>query len=581
MYKILKRLDKKQIIYILIGVVLIVMQVYLDLKLPDYISKLTLIIKTPGSVTKDLFDPASKMLFVALLSFILAIITGYFLARVAISFSKKLRKDLFYKIEEFSLEEIKKFSISSLTVRSTNDVINLQNFLAMGLQVIIKAPILAVWAVSKIYTKNLTWSLITLGYLAVMLIIVIVALILIIPKTTIIQKLIDKLNNVSRENITGIRVIKAFNAENYQKDKFNEINEEVTSTNYFIALITSIFSPLFMFVMSSLTLIIYYTGANMIDKAIMADKLDIFSNMVVFGSYASQVISAFIMLVMIFIIYPRAKVSASRVSEVLDTDPSIISGKFKSKTDLTGTVEFKNVSFKYPDAEECILKDISFKANMGETIAFLGGTGSGKSTLINLIPRLYDVTKGEVLVNGINVKEYDKTFLNNIISYIPQKAVIFKGTIKSNIKFGKSTIQNNKVEEAVKVSQSKLFVNKLPKKLNYFVASRGTNLSGGQKQRLAIARGIAREPEIYIFDDSFSALDYKTDSKLREDLNKYTKNATKIIVAQRIGTIMNADLIIVLDEGKMVSSGTHKELMKTSPIYKEIALTQLSEEELS
>lgn len=580
MYKILKRLDKKQIIYILISIFLIVGQVYLDLKLPDYISKLTLIIKTPGSVTKDLFDPASKMLFIALLSFGLAIITGYFLARVAISFSKKLRKDLFYKIEDFSLEEIKKFSISSLTVRTTNDVMNLQNFLAMGLQVIIKAPILAVWAVSKIYTKNLTWSLITLGYLVVMLIIVIIVFKLIIPKTTIIQKLIDKLNSVSRENITGIRVIKAFNAEDYQKNKFKEVNDEVTNTNYFIARIVSIFGPLFMFIMSTLTLAIYYTGASMIDKAAMADKLDIFSNMIVFGSYASQVISAFIMLVMIFIIYPRAKVSANRVSEILETDPSVKSGKFKSKTDLKGTIEFKNVSFKYPDAEECILQDISFKASEGDTIAFLGGTGSGKSTLINLIPRLYDVTKGEVLVNGINVKEYDKTYLNNLISYIPQKAVIFKGTIKSNVKFGKDSIKLEKVEDALKVSQSKSFVNKLPEKLDNFVASRGTNLSGGQKQRLAIARGIAREPEIYIFDDTFSALDYKTDSKLREELNKYTKSATKIIVAQRIGTIMNADQIIVLDEGKMVSSGTHQELMKTSSIYREIALTQLNEEEL-
>ncbi len=451
----------------------------------------------------------------------------------------------------------------------------------MGLQVIIKAPILAVWAVSKIYTKNLTWSIYTGLFVLFLLLIVSVVIILILPKTLRIQRLTDDLNKITRENITGIRVIKAFNAEDYQKNKFEDTNELVTNTNLFIAIATALFFPIIMFLMSALTLLIYYTGAKMIDTALMPEKIETFSNMIVFSAYATQVIMAFMMLVMIFIIYPRARVSANRVMEVLKEKITLKEGSFKGKTKLKSTVEFKNVSFKYPDANECLLSDINFKVEEGETIAIIGSTASGKSTLINLIPRLYDVTKGEVLVNGINVKNYKRKTLNKLISYVSQKPVIFKGTIKSNVAFGTPGLTSKKINSALKIAQAKQFVNKLKDKEKSFVSARGTNLSGGQKQRLSIARAIARNPEIFIFDDSFSALDYKTDLALRESLFKSNKGATKFIVAQRIGTIINADKIIVLDEGKIVGLGTHQELLKTNKIYKEIALAQLKEEELS
>ncbi len=581
MLSVLKRLNKKQIIFILISVIFIVFQVWLDLKLPDYMTDMTILIKTPGSAVIDLLIPGSKMLLCALGSFLAAIITGYFSAHVAASFSQKLRKDLFYKIEDFGMEEMKKFSTSSLIVRTTNDVLNLQRFLAMGMQVIIKAPILACWAVSKIYSKNLDWSIITGSFVFILLIIVTIVLILTIPKTNIIQKLIDDLNRITRENITGIRVIKAFNAQEYQNAKFEKCNEEVTKTNLFIAKVMAILYPSILLIMSLLTLSIYYTGAQMIDKALMDAKIILFSNMIVFSAYAVQVIMGFMMLVMIFIIYPRARVSAIRIKEILNTNIAIHNGNYQTKDRGQGEIEFKNVSFKYPDAEEYILKNISFHAQEGETVAFIGGTASGKSTLVNLIPRLYDVTEGEILINNINIKNYDMEYLNQKISYIPQKAVIFEGTIQSNVTYGSKDISNKKIDEAITVAQAKDFIMQMEDGLNNKVASKGTNLSGGQKQRIAIARAIARNPEIYIFDDSFSALDYKTDFQLRQNLKKYAKNVTTLIVAQRIGTIMHADKIIVLNHGEIVGIGTHQELLKKSKIYLEIVESQLSAKELA
>ena len=580
MIKILKKLNIKHIILILISTLLIVGQVWLDLKIPDYMRDLTVIIKTPNSVLKDLFKPSSLMILCALGSLSLAIITSLLLSFAATNFSKNLRRDVFYKIEDYNLEEIKKFSTSSLIIRSTNDIMNIQRFLSMGIQVIIKAPILAIWAISKIYTRNLTWSLLTGGFVVFMLIAVSIIIALTLPKTSIIQKLIDNLNRISREHITGIRVIKAFNAKKFHEDKFEVANEDVTKTNLYIAKKMALLSPLIMLVMSLLTLSIYYTGANLIDSASMLDKIDLFSNMVVFSAYATQVIMAFMMLVMIFMILPRARVSAIRIKEILEEDVKVKSGKYNKKSNTKGMIEFKNVSFKYPDAEECILRDITFSARPGEVIAFIGSTGSGKSTLINLIPRLYDVTKGEILINGVNVKKYDLKHLNSFVSYVPQQAAIFEGSIKYNVGYGNKRINNNRVIEALKIAQAYNFVKKLPKGINNKVSSRGTNLSGGQKQRISIARAIYKNPDIYIFDDSFSALDYKTDAKLRSELKKHMSDATVLIVAQRIGTIMHADKIVVLHEGRVEKMGTHKELLKSSKIYREIAEAQLPKEDL-
>ncbi len=580
MIKMLKKLNTKHILLILLSTLLIVGQVWLDLKIPDFMSDLTLIIKTPTSTLKDLFKPSSLMILCALGSLSLALVTSYILSFASTNFSKNLRKEVFYKIEDFNLEEIKKFSTSSLIVRSTNDIMNIQRFLSMGIQVIIKAPILAIWAISKIYTKNLTWSLLTGGFVLFMLITVGVIIILTLPKTNIIQKLIDNVNRISREHITGIRVIKAFNAEGFHKDKFEQSNEDVASTNLYIAKKMAFLSPLIMLVMSLLTLSIYYTGANLIDKALLLDKIDIFSNMVVFSAYTTQVIMAFMMLVMIFMILPRARVSSIRINEILDEDIKVISGKYNKKTRVKTMIEFKNVSFKYPDAEECILRDITFNAKEGEVVAFIGSTGSGKSTLINLIPRLYDVTKGEILINGINVKKYDLKYLNTFVSYIPQQAAIFEGSIKYNVSYGSKKIDKDKVIDSLKIAQGYDFVKKLPKGINNKISSRGTNLSGGQKQRISIARAIYKNPSIYIFDDSFSALDYKTDAKLRTELKKHVGDATVLIVAQRIGTIMHADKIVVLNEGRIDKIGTHSELLTSSKIYREIAEAQLPKEAL-
>ena len=551
--------------------------------MPDYMQQITVLVQTEGSKMKDILINGGYMLLCAFGSLLSSIFVGYLAANISATFSLKTRKKLFTKVESLPMQEVKKFQTSSLITRTTNDITQVEMLIAMGLQLLIKAPITAIWAITKILNKSVEWSIITAIAVAILLTVIICLMLIVMPRFKIVQKLTDKLNNVTRENLTGIRVVRAFNAEDYQEEKFNKVNNDLTNLQLFNQKCFSIMSPIMYLVMYFLTLSIYFVGATLIKDAMLADKLTLFGNMVVFSSYAMQIIMAFLMLAMIFMMLPRAQVSAKRINEVLDTEISIKDGNISSnKTKLKGCVEFKNVSFKYPDAEEYLLKDISFKANKGETVAFIGSTGSGKSTLINLIPRFYDVTDGEVLVDGINVKDYKEEFLHNKIAYVPQKAVMFDGTVSSNVSYGDNgkEISDKKIKEAIRVAQAEEFVLKMDDKYNTHIASGGTNVSGGQKQRLSIARAIARDPEIYIFDDSFSALDYKTDSVLRHELKKYTKDATSIIVAQRIGTIMNADTIIVLDNGEVAGMGTHKELLKNCEVYKEIALSQLSKEEL-
>ncbi len=584
MLKLLKNLKKREIVLALLCIVLIFIQVWLDLKMPDYMSEITVLVQTEGSKMQDILLNGGYMLLCALGSLVSAIITGYFAALIASNFSKNVRKKIFTKVEELGMQEVKQFSTSSLITRTTNDVTQVEMLIGMGLQLLIKAPITAVWAVNKILNKSWQWSAVTGVAIVILLSVIGVLVLIVMPRFKIVQKLTDKINNVTRENLTGIRVVRAFNAEGYQEEKFEKTNTELTNLQLFNQKKFAIMQPVMYLVMYCLTLSIYFIGAYLIKDSLMADKFTMFGDMVVFSSYAMQVIMSFLMLAMIFMIVPRAQVSANRINEVLDKDISIKNGKIdKNQSKEIGTVEFKNVSFKYPDADEYLLKDISFKANKGETVAFIGSTGSGKSTLINLVPRFYDATDGEVLVDGINVKEYSMEFLNNKIGYVPQKAVMFNGTVKENIAYGdngKDNIDENKVKEAIRVAQGKDFVESMENKYDSHIAQGGTNVSGGQKQRLAIARAIARDPEIYIFDDSFSALDYKTDAILRKELKKYTKDATSLIVAQRIGTIMNADKILVLDNGKCVGMGTHKELLKSCEVYKQIALSQLSKEEL-
>lgn len=583
MIKLLKKLKPKQWLYILFCVALIVLQVYLDLKLPDYMASITKIVQTEGSLVKDVLGEGAKMLICAFGSLLSAVVVSYFVTKVASTFSRDLRKDIFGKVLSFSMEEIKNFSTSSLITRTTNDITQVQMLIAMGMQMLIKAPIMAVWAIMKIYGKGFEWSVITAGAVGILLIMILILVLVALPKFKIIQKLTDNLNHTSRENLTGIRVVRAFNAEKYQEGKFASANNELTKTNMFTSRTMALLTPGMQLIMSGLSLSIYWVGAYMINDAGMLDKLTIFSNMVVFSSYAMQVVMSFMMLTMIFIFYPRAQVSAKRILEILEKKPKIVSGVFSGKTKETGTIEFKDVTFRYPDAEENMLENISFKVEKGETVAFIGSTGSGKSTLVNLIPRFYDATYGEVLVDGVNVKNYKLEELNNRLGYVSQKPIIFSGTVSSNISYGlvnNKKVSKSKIEEASKVAQASEFIEKMEDKYNSSISRSGTNISGGQKQRLSIARAIARDPEIYIFDDTFSALDYKTDTTLRKELKKHTKDGTTLIVAQRIGTIKNADKIIVLNEGKIVGQGTHKELLKTCDVYKEIALSQLSKEEL-
>ena len=582
MLRLAKKITLKQLLLIIISIAFVTAQVWLDLKIPDYMNEITKLIQTKGTTVKDILNPGSYMILCAFGSLLSSVIVGYFAAYIASSFAYGLRKDIFNSIEKYGMEEMKSFSTSSLITRTTNDVNQVGMLISMGLQVIIKAPIMAIWAITKIAGKSFEWSLATGVALIVLSVMILIIVLVALPKFKKIQWLTDNLNRITRENLTGIRVVRAYNAEDYQMNRFNDANNELTSAHLFTSRIMAIMSPVMTLIMSGLSLSIYFIGAYLINEANMMDKITLFSDMVVFSAYAMQVVMAFTMLTMIFILYPRASVSAKRINEVLDTKSSIVQGD-KEKGLEVGTIEFKNVSFKYPDAENYVLKDIDFKAKKGETIAFIGRTGSGKSTVINLIPRLYDVTSGEVLVDGINVKEYKEKSLNDKIGYISQKAVMFKGTVKENVGFGKKNdkkISDKDIKKAIEVAQAEEFVNKLPNKYNYSLAEAGTNVSGGQKQRLSIARAIAKNPEIYIFDDSFSALDYKTDFVLRKELKKYTKDATVVIVAQRIGTIKDADQIFVIEDGKIVGSGTHKKLLKSCSVYKEIALSQLGEEEL-
>lgn len=583
MLKIFKYLKKKEWLMILTAFALIVGTVWLDLKLPSYMSEITKLLQTGGAV-KDILIQGLFMLLCALGSGALAVVVGFLVSRVASSFSARLRELVFSKVQGFSMAEINRFSTASLITRTTNDVTQIQNFVSRGLQVIIKAPVLAIWAITIILDKNWQWSVATASAVVLLMIMVAILIICVIPKFTKIQKQTDDLNKVTRENLNGVRVVRAYNAEKFEESKFSNTNTELTKTNLFTNRMLSLIGPFMSLLMSGLNLAIYWIGAFLISKTIITEKLSVFSDMVVFGAYAMQIIMAFIMLTMIFIILPRASVSAKRILEVLNTKNSIVEGNVENvNSDLTGTVEFKNVGFKYPDADEYVLKNISFKANQGETIAFIGSTGSGKSTLINLIPRIYDATEGEIFIDKINVKDYKFSELNNKVGYVSQKAFMFKESVKENITFGqcknlKPTDED--VENALKIAQAKAFVNKLENGLEHNITQGGTNISGGQKQRLSIARAIARKPEILIFDDSFSALDYATDKKLRASLKKHTKQTTNLIVAQRIGTIKDADKIIVLENGEIVGMGKHKELMENCRVYKEIALSQLTLEEL-
>ena len=584
MIKLLKNLKKQEWLLIMVVGLLVLVQVWLELKMPDYMAEITKLVQTEGSQMADILRNGSYMLACAFGSLLTAVIAGYYTANVSSSLSRNIRKKVFDKVEDMSMNEVKKFSTSSLITRTTNDITQIEMLTAMGLQLLIKSPVTAIWAIAKILNRSWQWSALTGVAVGILFIVIGVLVAVVVPKFKIVQRLIDKLNGVTRENLTGIRVVRAFNAEDYQENKCENVNTRLTNQQMFNQKAFAIMQPMMYLIMNVLTLGIYFTGAHLIHEALIPDKIILFGNMVVFSSYAIQVIFSFLMLAMIFMMIPRAQVSANRINEVLDTQNTIQDGTLKgNQTKEMGTVEFKNVCFKYPDAEEYLLKNISFRAEKGETIAVIGSTGSGKSTLINLIPRFYDTTEGEVLVDGINVKEYQMESLYNKLGYIPQKAAMFDGTVASNVAYGDNGRQKpdeTVIQEAVAVAQAAEFVENMEGQYNANISAGGTNISGGQKQRLAIARAIARKPEIYIFDDSFSALDYKTDSILRKELKKYTKEATTFIVAQRIGTILNADKIIVLEEGRMVGLGTHKELLQNCEVYRQIALSQLSEEEL-
>lgn len=580
MIKLFKYLRKKDWLYIFISLCFIVCQVWLDLKIPDYMSEITRLIQTPDSALGDVLVVGMKMLGCALLSMAATFIVGYFVAVVAAGLSKRLREAVYDKVISFSMEEMGKFSTASLITRSTNDISQVQMVIAIGLQASVRAPIMAVWAITKIINKNLMWSAATGVAIAFLLVLIAVIFVLVVPGFQKMQTLTDNINRVARENLSGVRVVRAYNAEKYQEDKFEEANEELTSVNLFNQKIMALMSPVMTLISSGLTLSIYWIGVYLIDKAALQDKITLFSDMIVFSSYAMQVIMSFMMLTFTFIILPRAIVSSKRINEVLDTKNRIMDGEGCENTSETGTVEFRNVSFHYPDAADDIISDINFKANKGEMVAFIGATGSGKTTLINLIPRFYDVTGGEVLVDGVNVKKYKLSELRKKIGYAPQKALLFSGTIEENVCYGADTPDSERLNEALEISQAKEFVEKLTDNVKSKISQGAVNVSGGQKQRLSIARSLYNKPEILIFDDSFSALDYRTDKILRKELRERSKGSTSLIVAQRIGTIMEADLIIVLEEGRVVGQGKHKELLKSCPIYKEIAMSQLSEEEL-
>ena len=580
MIKLFRYLRKKDWLFVCISLCFIVFQVWLDLRLPDYMAEITRLIQTPDSALSSVVWAGMKMLACALLSMAAMFVVGYFVAQVAAGLSKRLREAVYGKVISFSMEEMGKFSTASLITRSTNDISQVQMVIAIGLQASVRAPIMAVWAITKIINKNLMWSAATGVAVAFLLVIIAVIFVLVVPGFQKLQTLTDNINRVARENLSGVRVVRAYNAEKYQEDKFEEANEELTSVNLFNQKIMALMSPVMTLISSGLTLSIYWIGVYLIDKAALQDKITLFSDMIVFSSYAMQVIMSFMMLTFTFIILPRAIVSSKRINEVLETKNRIMDGEGCENTQESGTVEFRNVSFHYPDAADDMISDISFKANKGAMVAFIGATGSGKTTLINLIPRFYDATGGEVLVDGVNVKKYKLSELRKKIGYAPQKAMLFSGTVEENVCYGADTPDSERLNEALEISQAKEFVEKLTDNVKSKISQGAVNVSGGQKQRLSIARSLYNKPEILIFDDSFSALDYRTDKILRKELRERSKGSTSLIVAQRIGTIMEADLIIVLEEGRIVGQGKHKELLKSCPIYKEIAMSQLSEEEL-
>ena len=584
MFKLFKRLTSKEIGLILMTVVFICLTVYLELEVPTYMSEITTLLQTPGTTTGDLWVPGLKMLGLSFASLFSLVIAGFVSSRMASSYTTRLREDIFNRVLDYSNSEIKKFSIPSLLTRTTNDITQIQVFIAMGLQVVIRGSIMAIWAMTKVVGKSDAWLIAVLVAVAAIILMTIVLVTLAFPKQSIVQTLTDKLNSVTRESLTGIRVVRAYNAEDYQDAKFGAANDEVTSLNIFINRFMSLFNPIMSGISSGLTLAIYWIGAYLIHSAASADKLGLFSDMVVFMSYGMQVVIGFLLMGALFIVLPRTLVSAGRINKVLAVDSSI-KEKDQAQTEgqSKGQVAFEDVSFRYAKNSEAVIEHVSFTAKAGETVAFIGSTGSGKSTLVNLIPRFYDVTEGRILVDGVDVRDYELKALRNKVGYIPQKAVLFSGTIASNLDFGESMetpLDEEKMWEALGLAQAKSFVEEKEAGLESEVSQGGTNYSGGQRQRLAIARALARKPEILIFDDSFSALDYKTDRILRKELAEQTQHMTKLIVAQRISTIMDADQILVLDNGKVVGQGTHKELLATNEVYQEIAYSQLSKEEL-
>lgn len=622
MLRIMKYLSKAEIGQMLIALVTIVGQVYFDLKLPDYMSDITTLVETPGSDMKDIWIAGGKMLLISLGSVACAIITGYIAARVAASFTQRLRSLEFRKVESFGPAEMSQFSTASLITRSTNDITQVQMFITMGLQLIVKSPIMAVWAVCKIAGEGFEWTVATGIAVVILLVAIVIMMAMVMPKFKAMQALTDNINLVARENLTGLRVVRAYNAEDYQESKFTKANKELTETQLFTNRVMAFMMPLMNTIMNGLMLAVYWIGAYLIDAAGLKDKLTVFSNMVVFSNYSVQVIMSFLLMSMVFVLWPRADVSAQRIMEVLDTEPIVRNGTKTAadvaKTGQRGTVEFRNVSFTYPDSREAMLEGISFTAKQGQTVAFIGSTGSGKSSLINLVPRFYDVSQGQVLVDGVDVRDYDLKSLRDKIGYVPQQSVLFKGTVASNVSYGDQPGESSDVEmadtstpagrkreaeliaagkaaegadmpaeqldrikAAAGVAQASEFVERMDGEYSAAIAQGGSNVSGGQKQRLSIARAVYRHPEILIFDDSFSALDFKTDREVRDALARKAKDSTKLIVAQRIGTIMNADRIVVLDDGKVVGQGTHKELLEDCDVYRQIAESQLSQSELT
>lgn len=584
MLKLFRYMGKMEWLQAALSLVFVVAQVWLDLKLPDYMAKITTLVETPNSQMGDIWKAGGEMLLCALGSLVATVVVAFLSSRIAASFSQTLRSLQFKKVDSFSMEEINRFSTASLITRSTNDVTQVQLLIVMGLQIIIKAPITAVWAIVKIAGKGVEWTVATGVAAGILLVMFTIILILVVPKFKRVQTLTDNLSRVTLENLTGLRVVRAYNAEGYQEGKFGEANDELTRTQLFTSRGMAVIFPTISMIMNGLSLAIYWIGAALISSAGMADKLTLFSNMVVFSSYAMQVIMAFMLVVMMFILLPRAQVSAQRINEVLDTKLSIVDGpREHGEEGVEGTVQFDHVSFKYPDAADYVLEDVSFTARKGQTVAFIGSTGSGKSSLMNLVPRFYDATEGTVSIDGVDVKDYTHAALTSKIGYVPQKAVMFQGSVASNVAFGSDDSQrlDEDVEKAVSIAQAEEFVSKMPGTIEAPISQSGQNVSGGQKQRLSIARAVYRKPEIYIFDDSFSALDYKTDKVLRKALKEQTQGVTSLIVAQRIGTIMDADQIVVIDNGKVVGTGTHKELLATNDVYRQIALSQLSEKELA